>query len=758
MKDRARTIPTGFGPGPSGPLWKPTCLFIGGLITMILSCGQAFAADSTLGPWTISADRLTSYTNPERFEAEGDVVISRTDSLTGSGDPLTIKAESVTYYPVDATITARGHVFLEDSGSKVEASTATINLNQRTGSLSNTTIFLVDHELRFSGERVEKIGEASYRFHDGTATACRPHDDHAPDWSIHCSEAKVTIDGMAYLKHATLDIRDVPVLYTPFLALPAKTTRQTGFLFPEFSHSTRNGSGLITPFFIAVSPSSDLTLYPGFFSERGGFTGLEARFIASPSTKGTVIFTTLQDRTEDTLPAGGSNDYRGDGVLRTRQDRYWLGGKMDHGFSERLVMHLDLDFVSDQDYLHEFRDGMAGFEENDQEFRDTFNRGIQEASLNFRESIIQLAGQKDHTSAGIEARYVANGANAPSLAPATHTLPRIKLSHRHPIADLPVSIGWDSEYDLYRQSDDTLIHRLDIFPRLITPLPMGRYLEGAVQGGLHETFYRVEEGDTTTLPGGNGNRNSWELKLTTATTLARDLVFDTEIPTSLTHTFRPGLGYTFIAPGDQNNLPDLDQLDRINPKNNISWQLNNNFLLTETMANASLASRHFGSLKLSQEFDLNEARRDLSIPGDHHRPFTDLDLDLEAYPLSALSFRYQTGLNVYGKGITHYELTGNYRDSNGNRLTIDYTYEKNVSRDLSLATTVRLSKRFSTRYSTTRSLQENHKTGESLSFIYTPQCWEMKLTATEDSEDRRVLLVFSLTGIGKALELNQSGL
>lgn len=61
------------------------------------------------------------------------------------------------------------------------------------------------------------------------------------------------------------------------------------------------------------------------------------------------------------------------------------------------------------------------------------------------------------------------------------------------------------------------------------------------------------------------------------------------------------------------------------------------------------------------------------------------------------------------------------------------------------------------RYSTTFSFLEDHKAGESASLLYTPQCWSMEFTVSQDSNDRRLILVFSLTGIGKALELNQSG-
>ena len=57
------------------------------------------------------------------------------------------------------------------------------------------------------------------------------------------------IDGYAKLTHSTLNILDVPLVGSPYLVLPAKTTRQSGLLMPDFGYSSLNGTFFSSPIF-----------------------------------------------------------------------------------------------------------------------------------------------------------------------------------------------------------------------------------------------------------------------------------------------------------------------------------------------------------------------------------------------------------------------------------------------------------------------------------------------------------------------------
>lgn len=718
---------------------------------------RATAQAAIAEPWTLEADRITYHNDPQQITAEGEVVLRHQEEKVTT--PLEIKAATATYTATGSELEARGKVMMKDELGIISAESILLNLQNQTGKLTATTIALTDQKLKFGGRLAEKTSANNYIFYDGQVTSCQTGGNSPPAWSINWKKADITIDGMAYLQQVTFQVKKVPLLYIPYMILPAKTTRQTGFLLPEISHSSRGGAGLLTPLFVNLAPSSDLTFYPGYYEKRGPFAGLEFRLVNDSRSKATLSLNYQQDRSQDQGPPGSpvsEEDYRGDGYLRTAQNRYWLRGKADQYFANSTRLHLDIDVVSDQDLLHESRDGVTGFARNNYDFISDFNRGFQEASLSARESILQLSSHGRLSSGGLEVRYVDDPlADATGTEP-VQTLPRVVFSSRLPLSDLPLSVGLDSEYVHYRPEEGLGYQRLDLLPRLVMPLPLGPLVEGTVIGGFRETAYQVE------TPGTSGsswnyartqNRNTWDLSTNVAAVLARDFALGGD--QTVTHTFRPNLRYNYRASGGQNELPDLDGFDRLTDTNSLTVELNNYFRSSKS-GGPGLPARQLGYLKLIQAYNLKEARRELTAPDDKRRPYADLAADLEISPLSGLFLRYQTALNLYGQGVSHYNLQSRYTSHRRDNLTIDYDYVKGETSNVNIATTLHLTTALSGRYSTTRSLLDKHATSESVGLLYNAQCWGVELSSTRDSENRTLLLTFSLTGIGDTPGIRQS--
>lgn len=265
---------------------------------------------------------------------------------------------------------------------------AHLDLNDQTGTLMEGTLSFAheDYTIRISGQELKKTGESTYEIKQSRITTCEPQPGKTLPWAVDSDEVRVKKDGMAVLKPAILRLRETPSLYTPYLTFPVKTQRESGFLIPELSTGSRDGVGLIAPYFINISPSTDATLFPGYLSKRGFYTGGEFRYVAGLRSKGLLSFSYLRDDKEETL----DDDFSSDGVLRTEKNRYWLRGKADHDFGNNLTAKLDLDFVSDQDFLEEFSKGINGFDLSDQQARDMFNRGFQEESVRQRTSTLQV--------------------------------------------------------------------------------------------------------------------------------------------------------------------------------------------------------------------------------------------------------------------------------------------------------------------------------------------------------------------------------
>ncbi|MEJ2690602.1 MAG: LPS assembly protein LptD, partial [Deltaproteobacteria bacterium] len=304
----------------------------------------------------------------------------------GTADEMRLTADWLSFSVTDQKVKARGHVFLDTGEEKIRAEEVEISLEDEKGVLRQTSIKIPGNSLTFLGDTVRKTGPYAYSFENGFVTACPFKEGKSPPWSIHATDTKLTVEGYASLWNTTFCIKNVPVLYSPYLLLPAKTVRQTGFLFPELSHSDRDGLGLIAPFFINLSASSDLTLYPGYLDKRGGFAGAEFRYVAGPESAGTFMVNYLDDSHRDSA----SDDFNDDGYYRQTRNRYWLRAKADQRISDTTAAKFDLDVVSDRDYLQEYRDGIVGFDQSNENFFKNYHRDLQEASIPFRQSSLQV--------------------------------------------------------------------------------------------------------------------------------------------------------------------------------------------------------------------------------------------------------------------------------------------------------------------------------------------------------------------------------
>lgn len=737
-------------------LWRIVFLLtgLGWLAFSLVSVCQAGEAEPPPFYWEMEADRITHFHDRQEVEGEGGVLLQRAGPLLL---PMEIRADRIGYGLESGLIDAAGGLEMRMGQDVITASEARLDLGAQTGLLRDTTVFLADHNLHFTAASVEKTGPASYRFHDGWVTSCEIRPGKPTPWGIQARDMRLTLDEYAVLRHATLRIRDLPVLYTPYLVLPAKISRQTGLLFPEITNSQREGFGLAMPLFINLSPSMDMTLVPGHLSARGTLLGTEFRYAAGPRSLGSVAFTYLQDHTEDTQ----GDDYRSDGFLRTDYNRYWLRGKADHVFGNEVTMRFDVDKVSDPDYLHEFRGGMLGFDVSHATYVDLFHRGLQEASIPFRESTLQLSKEWPSTFLGAEVRgvddtgYTHRYAVVPEFGPALHTLPRLLLEGR---SRLPVEhLGWEysSEYVYFLREEGLGGHRLDLRPALTASLPLGPFFEGRMESGVRETLYQIEQhgdiGEQWSADRLQG-RSIYDFSSRVASLMFRDFDLGGVDRSHLRHLIRPSVGYVFTSQADQTELPDFDVLDRLEQRNGIEIALHQFFSLNGVRPDGAPFQRNLGFVKIHQDYDLHEGRRDLATGEEALHPWSDIFFDLDLRPIEELRFRYLTELNVYGEGVPNYEFRTRYHSQRGNRLALDYRYIRGTAHQLDFSLGTRLSDRLFAEASTALSLSADRIVSENLRLIYHPSCWSMVLETARTEEDQRFMVIFSLDGIGTVFE------
>ena len=235
-------------------------LLAGFLSVMTLSTANAQFGKPSQGGGTggtgkidVTADKLSSEDSGNTIEASGNVEIKR--------DLTILKGEEVRINRDTQDINAKGKASLSEPGLEVKSADAIqFNLEKETGEIQNGDIFLEEGHISMMGRRLQKLEGQSYHVEDGFFTTCLCEPGSRPPWRVSGDDMTLDLDGLGIVRNAYLYVLDVPVAYFPYAFLPLRKERQTGFLIPKIGQSGTDGFRFQSPFFWAISKSTDATV------------------------------------------------------------------------------------------------------------------------------------------------------------------------------------------------------------------------------------------------------------------------------------------------------------------------------------------------------------------------------------------------------------------------------------------------------------------------------------------------------------------
>ncbi|MCP4343237.1 MAG: LPS-assembly protein LptD [Desulfobulbaceae bacterium] len=749
------------------------------LVSLLLSCGficQAHAEKASTEEWNISADKIVRFEDPNSIVAQGNVVLIKktklppkrsaadiafsswselleedvktpevaADDIGQSAPPeyqttMTIMADWMVYDIDIESIKAKGNVQISNEDAQLYAKEGILNLENETGNFSDATIVHKQNSLHLEGKRIEKTGFDTYRINDGWVITCKLEDGEPPPWSFSSSQTDVRQDGYAFLKHAKFRIKDVPVFYSPYLILPVNNKRQTGFLFPEFSSSENSGFGFNLPFFLNVSDSTDITFYPEYLENRGFMPGAELRYVAGAIDKGALTASYLDDKLSDPSETAY---YDTSGITHDNSDRYWVRGKADHTFGDWQT-RLDIDIVSDEDYLDEFDTGVTGFNATYDRYLDTFGRAFQNQSETERENTFISLRSWDGMALQINLLAINDAdTNASSTDTPLWKLPSIDFSGVVPLGESNFFLDWDTNYVDYWREDGIGSHRFDIHPSISAPIPLGAYLESRAEAGVRDTFYIVQTyGDGDWDHSNTQNRLIPDFEIEVATTLEKDFFSGSSSSRTSAHQLRPYVQYNYIPDVDQDTLPQFDEVDDIDQENLITYGLDN-FLYNFTQSEGNRENQIlYADLKIEQSYDLNNSVSD--------QPFSDIFSELKWKVLPRAYIAYKNYYDVYDNKFNRHTFEGDYSNSRGDSISLDYSFNDEEDIDQINATVLaHIINGWSVGGEIERSLSENETNTASGSIMYQARCWSVKFETQYTPTDTTYLLMFSLANIG----------
>lgn len=734
--------------------WSRLFLFflitLGGLISLPLE-GQAQLTSGKTDPkepWDIEAQELNYDNDTEFYTASGDVVIKKGNQI--------LKCDYAQVNKRTMMAMARGHVEFTANGDQLSGDEMTINLEKQTGELKSGRVFLKQNHFYVTGSQIWKTGESTYKAVDATVTSC---DGEKVPWEITAKEVAVTVDGYGQAWHPALRIRSLPVLYSPYLLFPAKTTRQSGLLMPEPGTSSRDGFTINLPIYWAISDQTDATFNEYFMTNRGMIQGVEFRYVLSALSKGTFM---LDYMPKDNL---SQEQYNQGNISAPYTDRYWFRSKVNQALPSNMDLKVDLDWVSDRDYLKEFRTTPFGLDRNRRTFLSEYNRDLDdETQVNRRnQAILSKSFGLSNFTGGINFFQDVDqtGTTMSQLPYARFDMLKQKLGNH-----FFYQLG--SSYNNYWRPSLDRGNVLDITPTVFYPLKARNYFNLEASLGVNETLFQVSNRQSATVDE-LGNRIVPNFRLDASTDFQRVFSLSGEGGEKIKHNIRPQVIYTYIPEISQDNLPSF--VYPIPKTSALTYYLINT-LTSKTLQGKGARGeeiygyRDFVNFKVYQTYDFNAARGVTTTPTlgttsptgtpstttttTTLQPFSDIFGELEILPGPYLTFRAIAGYNPYSSQMDSQTYNLTLMDKKGNRAYVEYVASSGDQfRQINSDVLWKISSRWTANFLTRYSLDQNKNYQTDLGLAYNQQCWGIKLTYSDTPDNKSFLVSFSLKGLGE---------
>lgn len=605
----------------------------------------------------VTADSLSFGSGGTQIEAKGSVQIKR--------QPTTLKADEIRINRETNEMEAKGQVSLDDPNWKVKsAETMQFNLEKETGELQNGELFIEQNHVSISGQRLQKFTGQTYHIDQGFFTTCVCETGASP-WRISADEVDLTLEGSGIIKHGYFYLFDVPVLYLPYGLFPLQTERQTGFLFPEFGQSNKDGFRYLQPFFWAISKSTDATFsfdvetrtrlgvladLRNKINRDSDFQFLTAFFneLWRKNADADIVDKTIADPhiPKHRWSVAGTHRYTTETDWLTYSDFAVFG---DDLFTRELVDRYDLPPQREREIqVSRFGRSRFGAFKN---WGDTYFNG----DWRFYQDFIQF----DKTT--------------------LQRTPELSFWGRHFLRGFPLEFRWRAEGVSYlRRQDcpgtggttgqcgDGL--RLDLRPEVVLPFRIASYLLGSVSVAPRETAYYLY---SPVNPGDRGvSRELVEVRGNIGTTLSRTFNWGDAGASAIRHVIEPELSYFYVPGVNQDSIPIMDGIDRIRHRNIVTLAVTNRFwrktgtaLPASDTAEESLNPfvsnvQELGSLRLAMGYNIaGGTGNPFPGPSTLSTNLTDVDINARLTPINFLTFAFDGGVNPGAGEITQARAT-----------------------------------------------------------------------------------------------------
>ncbi|MBW4055313.1 MAG: LPS-assembly protein LptD [Proteobacteria bacterium] len=665
----------------------------------------------------ISADRMSQNGADGIYTAEGNVVVL--------WNGMNLAADQVRYAATTHILHATGSVVMTKGTTVLKGKTLVLYMDSGRAEMDSTLLKVPESGMTIASDKLIRIDENVFTALSTELTSCDMPD---PSWKISADRLNVNLLGYATGRNVIFYVKNIPVLYLPWMAFPVVLEKRSGLLFPHFGYSNKRGAQLDIPAYLVISPSQDLQLDLDMMSRRGVGVGLDYRYIRSRDSEGHISPYTIYDQLEDRW-------------------RWQLAMKHKEVFSSSANLRVDVNAISDRTFLGDFGDKSGNSGRQSDTTTNYFGEKSGEYNRQSNDTTVNALKTWQHYAVSSYLRY-SQDLYAPNDQATLQTLPSFAVAGvRQSVFAMPLYFDLDGSADnLYRESG-TSGQRLSLFPRFTLLQSYNSYLRMTLFTGAHIRGYATDKQDSSSGSQSSDGDLLPEAGARLSTSLTR--IYDTnfQLLKKVRHEFIPEISYDFVTGHVQQRLPFYDYTDRIIRQNMITLSatsvINGKFVSGDTTE-----YRDISRIRLSADYAIEGGRRDLLTLVESQRPWSDLILESETMLSKQMRVTFDTRYNLYENRLSTAVAGIEADDQQGNSIGAGYQMARNELEYFEGHFSTKMIKPLNLSYTARYSFDRGNFLESLYAAEYRHKCWSVNLAFHQRLGNQSYTVNFNLAGLG----------
>ncbi len=645
----------------------------------------------------IRADKMGHDTVSDALTATGNVEMTWQD--------MSMTCDQATYNRETKLLIATGNVYIVKAGDVMWGQRLFLDTETGRAEMENGRIFMTQGNFYGDGKHIARRSEEDYSFLKGGLTTC---DATVPSWKFGAADLDLTVEDYATGSNVIFYVKDIPVFYFPYIVLPVKRERQSGFLLPKFGNSTKKGVSADIPFYWAINDSQEATIDLDIQSKRGVGLGVDYRYLRKRGSEGSAGGYAINDQITKELR----------GQFLQYHKEVW---------PENLTLITSINLTSDPNFLSDYSEKSG-----------EYNR-------QYYDSRIVLTKHWNNwltTLQGIYTQDFYTTSNTTTL----QRLPELSLfGVREQILDLPLYNDTDIIATNYYREKGMLGQREVAVPRLT--LNHGFFDDRVntwIQGGVQLRAYQVRKADD----GVSGKSTVAVPFVEAGLSVPVSRVFQTEIGDlkAMRHEIVPAIRYSNVANVNQSKTPIFDHFDRIAPQNVVYLEITSHLGTKFQKEEGPAVYRDLSLIRLTQGYSFQWGRQDL-LTSDQDKPVTDLFLETETTVHKNLQLLADAQYDHYLNRIVNTTLGARFNNQDGTTATVNYRWNSQQVDYLEGTLVFAYLRPVYLGYSARYSFDGKKVLSSDYSIEYRHQCWSTLFTYTQRPDDWSWSVSFNLAGL-----------